>query len=272
MIFGLEWSFILELLLLGSATGFMAGLLGVGGGMLLVPFITLLLSLQGIAPHYIGKMAVATSLATICFTSLASVRAHQQRGAVRWDLVRLLAPGIVIGSLVGAQIAKALPSPALALLFAVFAAFSATQMLLGRKPTAANRLPGSTGMVAAGGVIGTLSALVGAGGGFISVPFMTWGNVPMHNTVATSAALGFPIALAGTIGYIVAGWSVHDMPASTLGFIYLPALAAIALASVLFAPLGARAAHGLQRQHLQRVFAGLLCVLSGYMFYRGIAG
>jgi uncharacterized membrane protein YfcA len=268
MIFGLEWQSIVELLLLGSITGFLAGLLGIGGGMLMVPFMTLLLSAKGMPPELIIKMAIATSLATICFTSIASVRAHHQRGAVVWPIVKGLAPGIVLGSMLGAQIAKALPAPLLSLLFGGFVAFSATQMLLDRKPHATRQLPPPAGMFAAGGVVGLLASLAGAGGAFVSVPFMTWCNVKIHNAVATSAALGFPIAVAGTLGYIVAGWSLPDMPAGALGFLYVPALLTISVASVLTAPLGARAAHTLDRRKLQRVFAVLLYALAAYMFYK----
>ncbi|HEY2925325.1 sulfite exporter TauE/SafE family protein [Piscinibacter sp.] len=271
MSLGLGWPLIAELLLLGCFTGFLAGLLGIGGGMLLVPFMTLVLTLKGFPDANVVKMAVATSLATICFTSISSVRAHHGRDAVRWDIVKLLAPGIVIGSLLGAQIAKALPSNVLALLFSAFISFSATQMFIDKKPKPTRQLPHSGGMLGAGGVIGTLAALVGAGGGFISVPFMTWCNVSIHQAVATSAALGFPIALAGTVGYIFAGWSLHDMPPGALGFIYLPALLVISLASVTTAPLGARSAHSLDVGQLKRVFAGLLYALAAYMLYKALS-
>jgi len=155
---------------------------------------------------------------------------------------------------------------------AAFIGFSATQMLINRKPKASRQLPGPQGTFGAGGVIGLLSALVGAGGAFVSVPFMTWCNVPIHNAVATSAALGFPIALAGTVGYIIAGWSLPDMPSGAIGFIYLPALMAIAAASVLTAPIGARLAHRLDMAQLRRAFAVLLYGLAAYMLYKGIAG
>lgn len=265
---GLGWQLVVELLILGACTGFVAGLLGVGGGMLLVPFITLLLSSKDMPPQHILKMAIATSLATICFTSIASVRAHHQRGAVLWPVALKLAPGIVIGSLIGAQVAKALPSAALAILFAVFVGFSAVQMLIDRKPKPSRQLPGTPGMLAAGGAIGLLASLVGAGGAFVSVPFMTWCNVKIHNAVATSAALGFPIAVAGTVGYVIAGWSLHDMPPGTLGFIYLPALVTISIASVITAPFGARAAHAMDVRQLKRVFAGLLFGLAAYMVWK----
>ena len=271
MTLGLGWQLIVELLLLGAFAGFLAGLLGVGGGMLMVPFMTFVLTSKGMPTAYVVKMAIATSLATICFTSVSSVRSHHLRGAVRWDVVLLLAPGIVAGSMIGAQVAKALPTQYLALLFAVFVGFSGTQMLLERKPKPSRQLPGPQGTFGAGGIIGLLSALVGAGGAFVSVPFMTWCNVPIHNAVATSAALGFPIALAGTIGYIIAGWSLNDMPPGAVGFIYLPALVTIAAASVMTAPFGARLAHQLNMAQLRRVFAVLLYGLAGYMLYKGIA-
>ena len=262
---GLGWQLVVELLVLGSVTGFLAGLLGIGGGMLLVPFMTFLLSARGMPAEYVVKMAIATSLATICFTSIASVRAHHERGAVLWPVAKLLAPGIVLGSLLGAQVAKALPSQALAVLFALFVSFSATQMLIDRKPKPSRQLPGGAGMLAAGGVIGLFASLVGAGGAFVSVPFMTWCNVRIHSAVATSAALGFPIAVAGTLGYVIAGWSLRDMPTGAIGFIYLPALLTISIASVITAPFGARSAHAMDVRKLKRVFACLLFGLAAWM-------
>jgi uncharacterized membrane protein YfcA len=272
MIFGLEWRLLVELLSLGLFAGFLAGLLGIGGGLIIVVFMTLLLTSKGMPSQYVVKMAIATSLATICFTSASSVRSHHKRGAVRWDVVRLLAPGILAGSLLGAQIVKALPTQVLTIVFTIFIGFSGTQMLMDRKPKPSRQLPGGGGMFGAGGVIGMLSALVGGGGGFVSVPFMAWCNVPIHNAVATSAALGFPIALAGTLGYVIAGWSIPDLPPGTIGFVYLPALLTIAAASVFAAPLGARAAHGLAVVHLKRIFALMLYAVAAFMLYKSIAG
>ncbi len=273
MILGLEWQLIAELLVLGSATGFLAGLLGIGGGMLLVPFLTLLLGHRGVAPELAVKMAIATSMATILFTSLSSVRAHHRRGAVRWDLVRGLAPGIVAGGLLaGAGAFAILKGQWLALLFALFVGFSATQMLLDRKPAPHREMPRTAGQWGVGGAIGFLSGLVGAGGGFLSVPFMTWCNVAIHNAVATSAALGFPIALAATAGYVIGGWSLPPALPGAAGYLYLPALVVVAMASVVLAPRGARAAHAMNVAQLKRVFALLLYGLAAYMVYKGLAG
>ena len=260
------------LLVLGTAIGFAAGLLGIGGGMLTVPFMTLLFTAQKFPPQHIVHMAVATSLATIMFTSISSVRAHHKRGAVLWPVAARLAPGILVGSLIGARIASALPTQSLALVFAVFVGFSATQMLLDRKPKPTRQLPGTAGMFGAGSAIGIASAIVGAGGGFLSVPFMTWCNIRIHNAVATSAALGFPIAAAGTLGYVISGWHLTGITPGAVGYIHVPALLALATASVLTAPLGARVAHALDTRRLKRVFALLLYLLAGYMLYKASRG
>ncbi|HEX2546475.1 MAG TPA: sulfite exporter TauE/SafE family protein, partial [Ramlibacter sp.] len=249
-------------------TGFLAGLLGIGGGMIMVPFLTIILANKGYPADYTVKMAVATSLATIAFTSLSSVRAHQKRGAVLWPVVKVLAPGILVGSALGAQIAHALPGKLLGILFAVFVAFSATQMLLNRKPKASRTLPGRAATFGVGNVIGLVSALVGAGGAFMSVPFMTWCNIKIHDAVGTSAALGFPIALAGTIGYVYAGVGLPRMPPGSVGYLYLPGLVIISLASMLVAPLGARTAHRMDIQPLKKVFAVVLYCLAAYFLLR----
>ncbi len=268
MILGLPTPLLLELLLLGLCTGFLAGLLGLGGGMLMVPFLTILLTARGLPEVYTVKMAVATSLATICFTSLSSVRAHHRRGAVLWPVAATLAPGILVGSFLGSQIAAALPAKTLGLLFSVFVAFSATQMILNRKPKPSRTLPGRAGMFGVGNVIGLVSSLVGAGGAFISVPFMTWCNVPIHKAVATSSALGFPIALAGTVGYLIAGWNLPQMPSGVIGYLFWPGLLVLSVASMTTAPLGARVAHSMEIAPLKRAFAVVLYGLAAYFVLR----
>ena len=259
---------ILELALLGCCTGFLAGLLGIGGGILMVPFLTILLDIKGFPHEYGVKMAVATSLATICFTSLTSVWAHHKRGAVLWPVVWRLTPGILLGSMLGSQLAVALPAKVLGVMFATFIAFSATQMFLDRKPKPGRALPGWIGTSSFGMLIGGLASLVGAGGAFVSVPFMTWCNVRIHNAVATSAALGFPVALAGTVGYILAGQNMPQMPPGSFGYLYLPGLLVISTASMIVAPLGARTAHSMDIRPLKRVFAVVLYGLATYFLFR----
>lgn len=264
----IDLQLIVELILMGACAGYLAGLMGIGGGMIMVPFMAFILTAKGFPADYVVKMAVATSLATICFTSLSSVRAHHKRGAVLWPVVKLLAPGILLGSLIGAQIAVALPTKILSTLFALFVAFSATQMFLDRKPKPTRTLPGKLGMFGMGNLIGLLSSLVGAGGAFVSVPFMTWCNVKIHQAVGTSSALGFPIALAGTLGYIWAGQDMPNMPPGSVGYLYLPGLVFIALASMSTAPLGARTAHRMDIRPLKRVFAVALYILAAYFLIR----
>jgi uncharacterized membrane protein YfcA len=263
---------IFELALLGLATGFLAGLLGIGGGMILVPFVSAILDARGVAPELAVKMAIATSMATIVFTSISSVRAHHQKGAVRWDIVQRLAPGIVLGAMLASLgVFALLKGATLYFIFGAFVTFSAWQMYLDRKPPATRQLPGTAGQFGAGGVIGFLSGLVGAGGGFISVPFLIWNNVAIHNAVATSAALGFPIALANGVGYVISGHNLTGLPPHSFGYLWLPALAVIASCSVLMAPAGAKAAHALPVSKLKRAFSLVLIVLATYMLYKGVA-
>ena len=263
---------IIELALLGICTGFLAGLLGIGGGMIMVPFLTFMLSQRGVDANLTVKMAIATSMATIIFTSISSVRAHHKRGAVRWYLVKGLAPGIVLGSMIASLgVFAILKGANLAIFFGLFVGFSATQMFLDKKPAPSRQVPGTAGLVAAGSAIGFLSGLVGAGGGFISVPFMAWCNVAIHTAVATSSALGFPIALANVLGYVLSGMSVTGLPDDAIGYIWVPALVVIALCSVFTAPLGAKAAHSLPVKKLKRIFAMILYALAAYMLYKGLS-
>jgi len=267
----LQLHVILELATLGICMGFLAGLLGIGGGMVMVPFLTILLSDKGVDADLAVKMAIATCMATIIFTSISSVRAHHKRGAVRWDLVKGLAPGIVLGSAVASVgVFTLLKGASLAIFFGLFVSFSATQMFLDKKPKPSRQMPGFGGQLAAGGVIGFFSGLVGAGGGFISVPFMTWCNIAMSNAVATSAALGFPIAVANVAGYVVSGLRVENLPSGAFGYIWVPALVVIAACSVFTAPLGAKVAHTLPLKKLKRIFASMLYLLAAYMLYKGL--
>jgi uncharacterized protein len=268
----MDWVPMLALLVMGAFGGFAAGLLGIGGGMILVPFITMIFDARHVAPGLIVHMAIATSLAAIMFTSLSSMRAHHAHGAVLWRVVGMLVPGILIGSWIGPWIARQMNTQVLSLVFGVFVAISATQMLVNAKPKATRELPGAPGMMAMGGLIGVVAGLVGAGGGFISVPFMIACNVTIRNAVATSAALGFPIALAGTMSNIYFGWGEPGLPPYSLGFVSVPALALIAIASVTMAPVGARMAHKMPVRRLQKIFAGILYALAVYMFWKASGG
>ena len=221
--------------------------------------------MQGVPAEYAMHAAIATSLSIILFTSMSSARAHNRNHFVLWNVFWGIAPGILVGAALGAQIASYLPTFWITLIFIIFVGFSAVKMFFDLKPKPTNTLPGKPGLFAVGTVIGGLSGIVGAGGGFISVPFMVRSNVEMHHAVGTSAALGFPIALAGTIGYIYAGWNLTGMPAWTAGYIHLPSLASVACATILTAPLGAAAAKRLNTKPLKKLFACLLMVLVFWM-------
>ncbi len=256
---------LLLYLALGAFAGVMAGLLGVGGGLIIVPVLAWIFHGQEVADAIVMHLAIGTSLATIVVTSMSSVRAHHQWGAVLWPVVWQLTPGIVIGAWLGAAVAGRLPSAVLSKIFAVFVLAVAAQMAFGAKPAPHRGLPGATGMMAAGGVIGGLSAIVGIGGGSLTVPFLTWCNTAMRQAVATSAACGLPIALAGSVGYIFAGLHSADLPAWSLGYVYGPALVGVAAASMLSAPLGAKLAHTLPTETLKKVFAVFLTLVGTKM-------
>lgn len=249
----------------GIFAGFLAGLLGVGGGLVIVPVLVFIFAAQGFPAEQVMHLALGTSLASIMFTSISSLRAHHAHGAVNWRVVRGITPGIVAGTLGGTVVAAQLSTTFLKVFFVVFLYYVATQMILNIKPKPSRELPGKAGMFGAGSVIGAVSSLVGIGGGTLSVPFMTWCNVKLHQAIGTSAAIGFPIAAAGAAGYVANGWALVTLPAYSLGFVYLPALAGLVVSSVLTAPFGARLAHRLPVARLKKFFALLLYVLGTRM-------
>lgn len=257
---------------LGAFAGLFAGLLGVGGGLILVPVLTVIFAAQSLPDAHVLHVALGTSMATIVFTSLSSLWAHHRHGAVVWPIVRGIAPGIVFGSLLGAQVVGYIPTRPLAIFFVIFVSYVAVQMIVNAKPHPSRQLPGALGMSAVGAGIGFISALVSIGGGTLSVPFMTWCNVKAHHAIGTSAAIGFPIAVAGTVGYLVAGRGAVGLPADCFGFIHLPALFGTALASVAVAPLGARVAHGLPVATVKKIFAAVLIILGAKMLYNLFGG
>jgi uncharacterized membrane protein YfcA len=261
----MEW--LLAYLGLGLVTGVIAGLLGVGGGLVMVPVLTWAYAQQGFTAEYNIHLALGTSLAVIVPTALASMRAHHAHGAVDWSVVRRITPGILLGTLVGGGVAVLLPDRNLKLFFIVFLLYAATQMLLGFKPKPSRTLPGLPSMTLAGGIIGLVSSWVGIGGGTLSVPFQTWCNVGLHRAIGTSAAIGLPIALAGMAGYMFSGQAATGLPDWSLGFVYLPAFLAIAAGTGFTAPLGARLAHRLPVARLKKIFAGLLYLLAVRMAY-----
>lgn len=249
-------------ILLGAVVGFMAGLLGIGGGGIMVPMLTSIFLMQGIAVDKVVHLALGTSMASIIVTSIASLRAHNTKNAVLWPVVKRLAPGIVVGTLLATFIAAHLKGSVLATIFAVFMAYVSLQMFINKKPKPTRQIPGAATLFGIGSGIGGVSALVSIGGGSLTVPYLTWHNVDIKRAIGTSAAVGFPISVAGTLGYVINGWQQAPEHSLTYGFIYLPAVILISLVSFVTAPLGASLSHRLPVPTLKKVFALLLIGLS----------
>ncbi|HEA50887.1 hypothetical protein LCGC14_1061210 [marine sediment metagenome] len=252
-------------LALGAFAGILAGLFGIGGGLVIVPVLIFSFGLQGFDPEVAAHMAVGTSLATILFTSISSIRSHHGHGAVRWDIFRPMAFGIVAGALIGAWTAALLSGATLELIIGIFVILVGIKMLFDVNPTPGSNVPGNFRLGAVGAGIGWASAIFGIGGGSLTVPYLSWCNVRMQQAVGTSAATGLPIAIAGALGNAWTGWQEPGLPEYSLGFIYLPALIGIILTSVLFARVGANLAHRLNARVLKRVFA-IMLLLVGLRF------
>lgn len=253
---------LISLLFLGVFTGFFAGLFGIGGGGIMVPTLAILFAHQQFPAQYIVHMALATSMAAIVPTAISSLRAHHQHNAVLWPVVIKITPGVFLGTFAGTFLASYLSVKPLAIFFSCFMAFVAVQMVIDRKPKPSRQLPGAVALSAVGSGIGAVSALVAIGGGTLTVPFLVWCNVILPTAIGTSAGVGLPIALSGAAGYWLNGVDVEGLPAHTLGYIYWPAVLAIASMSFFTARLGAKLAHRMPIPLLKKGFAVLLLVLS----------
>ena len=259
---------ILVMLAVGSIAGFIAGLLGIGGGMIIVPVVLWVLQMKGLGGiEHAQHLAVGTSFAIMVFTTFSSVMAQQRKGSVDWAVVRRMAPGMVVGVMIGSMLAKRLSNEALQVFFIVFVVLVALKTLTDAKPKPTRSLPGPAGLGAVGSLFGMASSWVGIGGGSLSVPFMLYCNVPVRTAVGTSAGLAWPIAVAGAVGYLYSGWNVAGLPEGTLGFWYLPAVAVLSVATMLFAPLGVKAAHKLPPEKLNLAFGVLLLVIAARMLW-----
>ncbi|TIH20155.1 sulfite exporter TauE/SafE family protein [Marinifilum sp. JC120] len=259
------FSTLLIFVVLGIFAGILAGLLGIGGGLVIVPILVFTLPPLGIPEIHLMHIALGTSLASIIFTSISSMRSHNKRGAVRWDIFKTITPGIIVGTFLGSLSTSFMNTNFLKAVFVIFLYYVASQMLFGLKPKASRQVPGSKGMFTAGSVIGIFSSLVGIGGGTLSVPFLTMCNIVIHTAIGTAAAIGLPIALAGTAGYVWTGLGVEGLPPYCFGYIYLPALIGIVSASMLTAPIGVRLAHSLPVDKLKKIFAVLLIIVATRM-------
>jgi len=258
----LEIEWLLSFLLLGTFVGFMAGLLGIGGGGIMVPVLTSIFLQQGVPVENVIHLALGTSMASIIVTSISSLRAHNAKGGVIWMVVKRMSAGIVLGALLATFLATSLSTVYLAIFFALFMAYVSTQMFLNRKPKPSRELVGNAGLFAAGSGIGAISALVSIGGGTLTVPYLTWQNIDIKKAIGTSAAIGLPLSIAGTLGYLINGWTNSSPQGLTLGYVYLPAVLLISTTSFFTAPYGAKLAHKLPVPILKKTFSILLIILS----------
>jgi len=257
---GIGW--ILLYIALGSFVGFMGGLLGVGGGGILVPLLASILVYQGIGGDEVVHLALGTSLMCMIISSTASTRAHASQDAVVWKVVGGMAPGIILGALLSTQVAANLNSAYIALFFALFMALVAVQMFVNWKPKPSLKPITFRGLLPVGVAIGSISALAAVGGGFLTVTYLSYKKIGMKRAIGTSSAIGFPIAISGTIGYMISGWSKTLSEPYTIGFIYLPAFLAISITSSIAAPYGARCSHRLPEVYLKKIFAVISLILS----------
>lgn len=259
---------IFALLAAGAFAGFLAGLLGVGGGTIIVPIVLWFLHQQNVDSPYTQHLALGTSFAIMMFTTISSAWAQHRRGAIDWTIVQYLSPSMIVGSLMGAWLAKYLSVDFLQWFFIVFLYVIALQMLLKLKPKPTRQLPKPTGLLASGSLIGLLSSWVGIGGGSLSVPFMTYCNVPIHRAAGTSAALAWAMSIAGCVGFVFSGWHVQALPEHTVGFVYWPVVLILAVCTMSFAPWGVKVAHRLSPDKLKMAMGVLLFLIATQILYK----
>lgn len=247
---------------IGALIGFFSGLLGIGGGAVQTPLTILAFESQGLPREHIAHIAVATGVASIAFTAVASTLAHHRHGAVDWQLLRRLSPGLIVGGFFGGYLAQLLPTAWLGAVLAVFIGYAALAMAFDLRPPPQRGLPGPVGLAVVGLCVGTLSTLVGAGGAALLVPVLAWYNLPFRRIVGTAAGIGLPIAITGTIAHVLGGLGEAGLPPGSVGYVWLPALVPFGIASMLFAPLGARLSHQVPVRTLRRVFAATIFLLA----------
>ena len=259
---------LMTFLLIGGAAGFFAGLFGIGAGILMVPALNEMFLAMQWSSDIALRLALGTSMAAIIFSSISSMRSHHRHRAVLWPIVLSITPGILIGTLTGSLLANLLPTRLLAMIFVAFLLIIATQMAVDLRPQPRRTLPGKASLAAVGAAIGVVMSLLAGGGGALSVPYLVWCNVDVRKAIGTASAIGLPIALSGTIGYIITGWNHHELPDWSAGYVYLPGLLAIVATSSLTVPVGANMAHRMPARGLKKAFAVLLILVAARMVFK----
>lgn len=252
---------------IGALAGFLAGMFGVGGGLAIVPLLYIVFAAQDFPHAHLMHLALGTAATSVIFTSITSMREHHKLGNIDWAIVRIMAPGLVIGAAFGSGFAAQLPTRPLVLIFTAIVLYAAGQMIIGFKPHASRQMPGSGVQFVFGIAVGAVGALVAASGGFLSIPFMVWHNVPMKRAIGTSSGIGVPIAIVGAITYLGSGMHTAELPQYSVGYINLPALIGIVSCTMLFAPIGARIATSLEVSKLKRVYGVYLLIIALKMLH-----
>jgi uncharacterized membrane protein YfcA len=263
----METIFIIDYVLLGILVGFIAGLLGVGGGGIMVPIFAMLFAMQGFSADEVMHLALGTSMATIIFTSFSSMRAHYKRDNIDVPMTLKIAIGVIIGTFLATSVASYLKGIYLALFFSAFMSFVAYKMFQKVHYYHNEKHHSRVGNILSGSFIGAVSALVSIGGGSLSVPYLMHQNFDIKRAIGTSAAIGFPIAISGTLGYLVNGWSYTDLNHWIVGYIYMPAVVLVAISSAFTAPLGVKYATKLPADKLKKIFGVLAAALSVKMLF-----
>lgn len=263
----LDLQTILILLSIGCFVGFIAGMFGLGGGGMLVPILTSIFISMQMPINSVVHIALGTSMCTIIITTYSSFRSQHKKGAVRWDLFRLIAPGVLIGTFLGTFLASKLDSLPLAIIFSIFMFLLSIQMFFSKPTASTTKLFSSKIQFLTGCFIGGVSSLMSIGGGGLTVPYLSWQNIDIKKAIGTSSSIGFPLAISGTLGYIINGWNETSLESFYLGYVYLPAVFCVAITSYFFAPLGVKMVHKIPSQNAKKLFAILPFFLSIKMIY-----
>lgn len=277
MIYGLEISQVLALfgllLIIGAVAGVVAGLLGVGGGIVLVPAFYYTFTSLGYDSPLMMQICVATSLATIIFTSIRSVLSHHKKGAVDWSILKGWASGIAIGAIAGVLIARDMKSESLMMVFGVLGVIVGAYLAFGRENwRLGDHMPGGVARTILSPILGFLSVLMGIGGGSFGVPLMTLYGRPIHRAVATAAGFGVIIAVPSVIGFLMVGWDVEGKPPMTIGLVNIVAFVIIVSMTLITAPIGVRLAHSMNPKPLKIVFAGFITLMALNMLRKALLG
>ncbi|WP_347840949.1 sulfite exporter TauE/SafE family protein [uncultured Draconibacterium sp.] len=266
----LDLQLILILLLAGSLAGFIAGLFGVGGGIIVVPVTLWVLKMQQVESEYIQHIAVGTSLTVMVFTTFMSSLGHYRKKAIHVEVFKSMAPGIVLGSVAGSLLASSIPSKSLQIVFIIFAYLVSIKTLVGFNPNSSWNLPKPLGIFSIGTLFGGISGLLGIGGGVFNVPFLLACKVPIKKAVGTSAALSWSVAVSGTISYLWTGFQVADLPEGTFGFCYFPVAITLIITTSIFAPLGVKLTHALSPKIMQLIFGLMLLGISTQILFEWV--